>query len=220
MVPVKDLTKAELVNIANFRCEHRHSGLDHYECWLKARGLEQNWCVLDLETSNLNAPFGILLCWGIKVYGQDEVYQGWINREDLYNTDLDKRVVFECVERLKQYETVITYFGTGFDVRWLRAKALHYNLDFPVYGTIKHLDVYYMVRRLLKLGRSSLESACDYLGIAGKTKIKWDNWLAAMCRADAVALADIADHNKKDLEITERCFDRLRPFVKLTKRSI
>jgi DNA polymerase III epsilon subunit-like protein len=220
MLPLSQLSKQQIVDLANWRCPHRHSGLDHYHCWLAETQKAQRWCVLDLETSNLNAPFGILLCWGIKEYGKDEIYQGAITKKDLADSYLDRRLVAECVDVLGRFDTVITYYGTGFDIKWLRAKTLHFNLEFPPYGSIRHIDLYYMVKNRLKLGRSSLDNACEYLGISGKTRINWDNWLFAMTQAKPSAVADITEHNKQDLIITEKLYDRLKPYAKLVRRSI
>lgn len=220
MLPISQLTKQQIVDLAGWRCVHRHSGLDHYSCWEAEVAKTKHWCILDIETSNLNAPFGLLLCWGIKEYGTEEIYQGAITKADLSGDNLDRRLVAECVSVLERFETVITFFGTGFDIKWLRAKALHFNLPFPPYGSIRHIDCYYIVKNRLKLGRSSLDAACRYLGIVGKTETNWENWLLAVTQAKKSAVEDIVEHNKQDLIITERLYDKLAPYAKLTRRSI
>ena len=217
-VPIANLSKQKIIELANWKCPHKHSGIEHYTCWLKYGEPQEKTCILDLETSNLDAPFGLLLCWGIKEYGKNNIRQGAITKQDL--KDLDKRLVRECIEELNKYAVVITYNGTWFDLRWLRAKALHYDMDFPPYGALRHIDLYFITRNKLKLGRSTLENACSYLGIEGKTRIQPEHWLRAMTLAEDKAVKDILHHNKMDLIITERLFDKLKPFAKIIRRSI
>lgn len=219
-IPIAQLSKQKIIELAHWRCSHKHSGLDHYSCWLREGEPQEKTCILDLETSNLDAPFGILLCWGIKEYGIDVIHQKAINKTDLRSKTLDRNLVKECVEELCHYVVVITYSGTFFDLRWLRSKALHYGLNFPPYGALRHIDLYFIVRNRLKIGRNSLDNACNYLGIQGKTRIEWEHWLLAMTQADKKSIEDILDHNKKDLIITEKLFDVLKPYAKIIRRSI
>jgi len=216
-LPVGQLTKQEIVDLANWKCSCGHTGLEHYSCYLREGKIQDKTCILDIETTNLDAPFGLLLCWGIKEYGKDHIVQGVISKKDLASKNLDKRIIKECVDELKKYAVVITYNGTFFDLRWLRAKALHYGLDFPEYGSLKHIDLYFIVRNRLKIGRNSLKNACHYLGISGKTEIEWDDWLYAMTQAKT---DEVKDHNEKDLIITEKLFDKLKPYSKIIRRSI
>ena len=220
-IPIAQLSKQKIIELAHWRCpEHRHSGIEHYTCWLKYGEPQEKTCIFDIETSNLDANFGLLLVWGIKEYGTNNIYQGAISKADLKSKALDKRLIKECVDELGKYAVVITYFGTGFDLPWIRSKALHYGLDFPPYGSLRHIDLFYIVRSRLKLNRGSLDNACNYLGIKGKTRIEWENWLLAMTQANKEAVADILDHNKKDLIITEKLFDVLKPYAKIIRRSI
>ena len=219
-IPIAQLSKQKIVELAHWHCSHKHSGIDHYSCWLREGEPQEKTCILDLETSNLDAPFGILLTWGIKTYGKDEFFINGITKKDLVGDSLDRRLIKECVDKLSEYAVVITYNGTRFDLKWLRAKALHYNLDFPPYGSIRHIDLYFIVKNRLKIGWSSLENACNYLGIAGKTRIDPEPWLSAMTKADTQALEEIIYHNEMDLAITERLFDRLKPYAKIIRRSI
>jgi uncharacterized protein YprB with RNaseH-like and TPR domain len=217
-IPIAQLSKQKIIEIANWKCPHKHNGIEHYTCWLKYGELQERTCILDLETSNLDAPFGLLLCWGIKEYGTDVIKQGSITKQ--WTKDLDRSLVRDCIDELNKYAVVITYNGTFFDLRWLRAKALHYNLDFPPYGALRHIDLYFIVRNRLKIGRNSLENACNYLGIQGKTRIEWEHWLLAVSQADKKSIEDILDHNKKDLIITEKLFDVLKPYAKIIRRSV
>ena len=102
---------------------------------------------------------------------------------------------------------------------FMRAKALHYGLDFPGYGEIYHWDLYYTVKSKLKISRKSLDNACDYLGIRGKTPIEKDTWRVAKY-GDKKALDRVLHHNYQDVVILEQLHDRLDFTRKWTRTSV
>ena len=109
--------------------------------------------------------------------------------------------------------------NTGFDFPYMRAKALHYNIPFPGYGDLYHWDVYYTVKSKLKISRKSLDNACDYLGIVGKTPISKDAWRKAKY-GDPASLKYVLDHNLGDVDILEELHDRLEFTRQWNKRSV
>ena len=220
-LPIHQLTKKELVELSFWRCSHGHNGLSHYPCWLREGKPQEKTCILDIENfGRESAPWSVILCWGIKEYGKDNIKQGYLTKSDLKHKDLDKRLVKECVDELRQYKVIITYCGTRWDIPILRSKALHYGIDFPEYGSARHIDLYYIAKYKLKVGYCSLKNNCEYLHIPGKTNIDPSFWLKAITSANKVAVMDILDHNEKDLIITEKLFDKLRPYTKIVRRSI
>jgi len=109
--------------------------------------------------------------------------------------------------------------NTRFDIPFLRSRALYWNIDFPLYGYIKHKDVYYMVKNRLRIHRNRLEDACRLLGIKGKTHLDGTQWVKALT-GDKRALSYVLDHNKKDVIILEKLYHKLKDYVKEVNRSI
>ena len=221
----KKVKKSEL------RCEHRHTIDEHPGCfasgmvkeskkepelWYQDLGMKIGY--LDIETDGLVADFNTMLTWCIKDKG-GKVYHDEVTKEDLFNGTTDQRIVKSCIEKLREYKIICTYYGTGFDIPFLRAKALRYDLDFPEYGDLYHFDIYYTVRSKLCISRKSLDNACDYLGIVGKTKIDKDVWRKAKY-GDKQAIKGVLEHNIGDVEILEILHDKLAGFRKWIKRSV
>jgi len=221
----KKVKKSEL------RCEHRHTIDEHPGCfasgmvkeskkepelWYQDLGMKIGY--LDIETDGLVADFNTMLTWCIKDKG-GKVYHDEVTKEDLFNGTTDQRIVKSCIEKLREYKIICTYYGTGFDIPFLRAKALRYDLDFPEYGDLYHFDIYYTVRSKLCISRKSLDNACDYLGIVGKTKIDKDVWRKAKY-GDKQAIKGVLEHNIGDVEILEILHDKLTGFRKWIKRSV
>ena len=166
---------------------------------------------LDIETSHLKANFGICFSWCLKEQGNDNIEYAVVTKEEMRDGTLDKRVIQECIDAIEKYTVIYTYYGTRFDVPFLRTRAMMHNLDFPPASEILHRDMYYQVRRLMQLHRNRLEVACGVLGIEGKTHINWQYWVMAMT-GNEEALAYILEHNKQDVIILEKLHERLAPW--------
>jgi len=69
------------------------------------------------------------------------------------------------------------------------------------------------------MSRNSLDNVTGFFGIDGKTHIDWQVWLRAQY-GDSRALAEVLDHNKKDVVILEKLHKRLGGFSKWMKTSI
>src|ERR1700722_20694471 len=65
--PIAYMKKDEILRLAGLRCTHRHTYLEHYSCYLDelGEGGPPKVGFLDIETSNLDADFGIILSWCI-----------------------------------------------------------------------------------------------------------------------------------------------------------
>lgn len=231
------------VGIKNLRCIHRHKWPDHKSCFLKGRVIlaKENtkkafeikpdksvypWYAdsqfkvgyLDIETDNLKANFGTMLSWAIKERG-GAVTSCVITKADLFSGTIDKQLVKALVDEMSKYSVIVTYYGTGFDLKFIRSKALHYGIPFPQYKWIYHLDLYYRVKSLLCLSSNSLQTATEYLGIAGKTKLDYSVWGKAKY-GEPNALAVVLDHNIQDVLILEKLHDKLQDYSAWIKKSI
>ncbi len=174
---------------------------------------------LDLEASNLNANFGICFSWVIKEQGVDKLDYAVVTKEEMRNGILDKRVIQDFVNTIQKYTIVYTYYGSRFDVPFLRTRALMHEIEFPALGETQHRDLYYLVRSKMKLNRNSLENATGALGIEGKTHINWKFWIRAMT-GDKQALDYILEHNKYDVIILEKLHEKLAKFESMGRRLL
>src|SRR5580700_9917282 len=126
LAPVASMKKAEIIQLQRRKCAaHGHDYLSHYNCYLKEQNPEQERTgFFDLEASGLQADYGQMLTWAIKDGQSDKIYCDTITPEDIENNIEDQRIVKTCVEELLRYDKIVTYFGSGFDFPFLRARAL------------------------------------------------------------------------------------------------
>ncbi len=180
---------------------------------------EEKLAFLDIEASDLDADKSYMLSWVLKERGGDVKY-AVITRREILNWTMDHRLVKSLVRELKNVDVVVTYYGTGFDLPYVRTRALMHDLDFPHYGTLKHYDLYYTVRNKLKLHRNRQQVACEALGINGKDGfIDIAVWMKAE-HGDPIALAEVLDHNLRDVLSLERLFERMKPHARIMRKSI
>lgn len=174
---------------------------------------------LDIETTNLNADFGFMLTWAIKDRDTDKVFCDCIRKQEIFSYHFDRRIVASLAATLRKFDTVVTYYGTKFDLPFVRTRALYHNIDFPSYGQLHTIDLYYAVRDKLKLRSSRLSVASQYLALPGKTPVDPHHWLRAQF-GDPKALKYVLEHNIQDVRITEQLHLKLEGFMKGVIRSV
>ncbi len=222
--PVHRLKKSEVVWLANHHCTaHRHPYLQHYNCYLREQPNTSRVGFLDIEASNLKADFGIMLSYAIKVQGDEKIFSNVISPSDIKKAkagDEDKKLVRQLIEDMGQFDRLVTYYGTGFDIPFIRTRAVSMGLPMPQYGTIKHTDLYYMVRNRFNMSSKRLENAVRVLvGAPNKTRVDARHWRGGV-RGDKESLQYILDHNLYDVIDLERLYDKVVQFSRKTDNSL
>ena len=157
---------------------------------------------LYIESTGFSANIDVMLSWCIKGRGNKKVAGACITREELMSEKSDARIVELLIDEMNKYDVIFTYYGTRFDIPFIRTRALYHGTYFPPYKKKSHKDLYYVVRSKLKLHRSSLQAATEFFGIDGKTRIKPEYWQKARW-GDKKSLKYVYDHNVADVEILE-----------------
>lgn len=228
------------MKLKDIRCIHRHSIDTHPACfaqghvnyefqtdreWEKVTGTP--WYTFpgyrigyfDIEADGLKTDFATMLSWCIKEKGGKTV-SGVIRKSELFSEiDVDKRLMTDLADELGKYKIIVSYFGTRYDLPFVRTKAMRYGLDILEYGGTYHWDMFYTVKSKMNLSRKSLDNACDYLGIEGKTPINKESWRRAKY-GNKKGLAEVLHHNKGDVVILEQLHERLSPFRKWIRTSV
>lgn len=216
------LKKQELLIYLTGTCKHRHAYIQHPRCFereIMHNGKSPKIGFLDLEFQNFKANYGIMLTYAIKEYGKNKILSGEITQNQVRSKTLDKQLVKKLIKDFSKFDVVVTYYGTGCDLPYMRTRALKWNLPFPQYGYIKHIDMYYLVKHKLSLNRNSLENACALLGIEGKNHVFGDIWIRAVT-GHKPSIDYILKHNKLDVIILEKLYNRMITFSAKSNRSI
>ena len=219
--PLPSMKKDEILDLFKWRCSHGHNGISHYNCWIREKDFGEKVGFIDIETSNLAANFGIILSWCIKPAGKGKkIIYGVITKEDLVSGDMDKRIVGDCIDTMRQFNRLIGHYSSRFDLPFLRTRALYWDLDFPVYGEIIQEDVWDIARRVLRLHSNRQDVVADsILGKTRKTRFDAKYWIMAL-QGNPEALKYVLDHNKGDVRDLEENYNKLSQFTRKGRRSI
>jgi len=152
-----------------------------------------------------------------------EIIENVVDINDVRKGDFDKNLCKQLIKDMLKFDVLKGYWSTGFDIPYIRSRCLRWNLDFPIYKSIDHKDVYYMVKRLLKLNKNSLETATKFLKIPGKNHVHGDQWMEALlCDGEKQekAIKYILNHNKKDVKILRDLDYQLKDYDRGMVKSI
>ena len=71
------------------------------------------------------------------------VYFDVVRRPEVIDYDRqDKRISQSLINCMKERaDLLVTYYGTGFDIKFMRSRAMWWNQDFPTVGEKYHLDM-------------------------------------------------------------------------------
>jgi len=153
----------------------------------------------------------------------DEIIENTVDIYDIRSGQFDRQLCRQLIKDMLKFDVLKGYWSTGFDIPYMRSRCLKWGLDFPAYKAVNHKDVYYMVKRLLKLNRNSLENACKFFGIKGKDHVKAEVWMEAlMCDGEKQrkAIEYILDHNKRDVKILKELDYKLKEYDRGQVKSI
>lgn len=171
-------------------------------------------CAFDLETTSLNADFGVVLC-GVVLPGHDGA-KPKIFRADHLNKDWqkcrsdDRAVVKAIVEELRNYDVWIAHNGLKFDVPFLRTRLLAH--DLPPLPNNKLIDPLQLARSKLRMSWNSLEKLAQHLGCNQKTQVDGEHWLRAALDGDRKSMNYIVDHCIKDVIVLDDVVGALKAY--------
>lgn len=213
-------TKKELV------CRHRHTQKTHPQCFQDGKLIDEaHWWkqiktgYLDIESTGFKGNYNYMISWAIEDLETGKVDYDYITFDDIKSGNFDKRIIKSLLSKLKEYGCIIGYYTTGFDIPFIRTRTFANGFDFPNYGSMKHIDLYYTVKAKLSLSSKSLETACRLFNIEGKSHIDPAVWIKAGV-GNPRAVKQVVDHNIGDVQILKQLHNKLETQAKFIKKSI
>lgn len=161
----------------------------------------------DLETSNLNADYGILgvaVIWpaGSKkplILRGDELNKNWkVKRSD------DQEIVRATAEELQRHDILVAHNGApgnfgSFDIPFLQTRLARWGL--PAFVRKKIIDPVQIARRQFRLSSNSLESCASHLGLEPKMSLPPEVWTRAFLDGEKAAMDTIVTRCVSDVRI-------------------
>lgn len=171
----------------------------------------------DIEASNLKADFGLLLTFGFKVIGRTRTQV--LNVLDYRGRDHDivaaeKRLLMDVTKVMLGADIWLTHYGSRgrYDMNFLQTRLLYHNLP-PLPPLNASIDTWRTARNELALSSNRLAAIAAFLKTKEeKNRIEPEDWLRAL-GGDRKAMAGIVEHNRRDVEVLEEVYLRLRPLM-------
>ena len=216
---LRGIPKQTILRLSKQTCRHGHSLIVHPTCLRKELGQEERVGFIDGEMSNLAATFGYVISYCIKE-ADGKIHERVLTPEEIKNHIFDKELIREFIADARQFDRLIGYYSTKFDIPFFRTRAIYWEFLFPLYSEIKHTDVYYIIRNKFKLHRNRLENACQFFDIPCKGhRLNPTIWQRAMS-GDKRALKYILQHNREDVISLEQLYNKVNLYAQMNKRSI
>lgn len=178
----------------------------------------RNWPALgNWPGRTLKATVSTILCAGWKIFehpGGVQIVNAW-DFEKRWRKDMndDFEVVKKIREVLVDADAVITQNGVRFDMPFLQTRILKNGLK-PL-PQIPHIDTKKIMKANLSMFSNSLNHAGEQL--VGQKKLDhegWELWCKIFLDDDEKAKKKMARYCKQDVNLLEKIFLRLRPFIK------
>ena len=169
--------------------------------------------IWDIEASDLKADWGRLLCVGYKWQGaaKTTVRSIWEPALKGCNVIDDEPLLRAFWPILCSAKAHVTYFGSGYDLPFLQAKALRYRITEVPQG--RHIDLYRYAKPHLLLRSRRLANVMTFLRTkAAKSPVLGETWQLAEA-GDTKSARYIIDHCRADVVGLEETYHLMAPVV-------
>lgn len=165
----------------------------------------------DIETFNLNADFGIVLCAVVKQEGKEPIiFQGnEYNKKWKTNRSDDSKLVRAISKELAKHPIWVAHNGLNFDIAYLNTRLIKSNLP-PLPAPKVVFDTVKIARAKLRMSFNGLAQIANLLGCNTKTDMDTEVWTRAAYDGDIGALNLIVDHCVQDCITLEKVADKLK----------
>lgn len=124
----------------------------------------------------------------------------------------DKQICVDICKFLDCADVVVTQNGVAFDTKYVTARCVANDILPP--SPFKNIDTYTEAKKLLKLPSHSLNEMAKYFNIGKKMEHEGFSLWKKCISGDSKAWNRMKKYNAQDVELTEKLYLKLRPFMK------
>lgn len=149
---------------------------------------------------------GSTLCWAAKWHGDDKVIFSSVHH------DSREEMLRQIYELLEEADAVVHYNGERFDIPTLNKEFVLAGMTPP--ATYRQIDLLKTCKAQFRFVSNKLDYVAQALGLGAKTQHKgMELWTQCMAD-DKEAWKIMRTYNMQDVELTERLYERLKPWIK------
>ena len=182
--------------------------------------------ILDIETSPMKAwvwrrwkeniyldqtiQEWFMLSWSAKWLGEPETFGCVLTPEEIRKED-DFRILLELYKALNEADIVVAHNGKHFDIPKINTRFILNNMT-PV-SPYRQIDTLEVARKQFGFSSNSLDALATFFGFENKDPHDFKLWKDCL-DGDEKALERLLLYNMKDVEILEKIYLKLRPWIK------
>jgi len=165
----------------------------------------------DVETTNLKADFGRMLCFAYQWSDEKR-----INLETIRDTKAfkngkpweDGELIRKAHKVLIQADGLVHHFGDRFDLKFFKTRLIELGLYFPPVHTV---DTWKVAKKHLLLQSNRMANIADFLGGEQKTGIKKREWVKSNGYHEP-SLKKLEAYCKQDVKTLRGVYEKLKPY--------
>lgn len=150
-----------------------------------------------------------MLCWAAKWVG-GEVMSDCVTPEEALKED-DKRITKSLWMLFDEADIVVAHNGNSFDIPKMNARFAVHNMKPPT--PYRRIDTKVVAAKQFGFSSNKLDALAGYFGIRHKDETSFDLWKRCVS-GDKEALDYMLKYNIGDVEILEKVYFKLRPWIK------
>lgn len=159
----------------------------------------------------LNERYIVCAAW--KVLGEKQVHAvSTLDDAKLYAKDphSDLHVCKRLHEELSKADVIVAHNGDQYDIKFSEARMIKHGLS-PL-PPITKIDTLKTAKDRFLFNSNKLDYLGQYLEVGKKIPTEPGLWLGVL-KGDKSAIRKMVEYNKGDVELLERVFNKLRPYM-------
>lgn len=183
----------------------------------------------DLETGGVNAlksDLGVILNFGYKWLGEKNAhvltvdqFPGWFSTKTGIN---DGGILRAALDIMAKADLIVAHYGDRFDRKFLNGRCVIHDLTPP--PLVKQRDTWYIAKTAFNFSCNRLGHLAKRLNLSEKKHEKaaheWPGWWMRAMAGDTVAIHEMGEYCKQDVQTLEQVYLRLRPYDNAHPRMI
>jgi DNA polymerase III epsilon subunit-like protein len=146
-----------------------------------------------------------IICFGYKWLGDKKTTV--IEAEEPYD---DYDLCVQMTEIMNEADYIVAHYGDKFDLRFIRSRCIINGIMAPAF--IPSIDTYKLAKKHFNFNANRLDYLGKLLGFGGKITTGWSLWQKC-AEGDKKAIKQMAEYNKRDVELLEKVFLHMLPHV-------
>lgn len=154
------------------------------------------------HTNLLSERFIVCACW--KYLGEDKIHS------TVTFTGNDHNVVKDLCKVISEADVIVGHNLDQFDMKMIKTRALFHDMKpLPPVSTI---DTYKVAKQAFRFNSNKLDYLAKFMGFGGKKHTDAELWLQVL-KGNKKSIKIMLEYNKRDVELQEKVFLKLRPYV-------